>query len=176
MAPEAQEQISAITEMSDFNARDWGRPLAAAIGWGAAAGSLALMAVFAFLEGGEIALDELLGGLAFFALFAGIFSLAGMAFVGLPMTLLLRSIKQEHAWLYSLSGAVAGFLILAIFFGLPRNLAPDLLIFAGPGGLAGLACAYRWGRWRELVAKAHEAERANLAAQRRANPIHDLIH
>ena len=176
MAPEPQELISEITEMSDSNVGDWGRHMAAAVGWGTAAGSLAQVAVIAFLEGGDIALDDLLGIMAVIALFAGIFSLVGMTIVGLPMTLLLSSITREHLWLYSFSGAVAGFLILAIFFGLLRNLAPDLLIFTGTGGIAGLACAYRWGRWRERMAKARQTARAELEAQRRTNPIHDLIH
>ena len=110
------------------------------------------------------------------AIFVAAFSLAGMVLIGLPLTFLLRTIEQETAATYAALGAIAGFLVLAVTFELPRHADLELLWFPAIGAFAGWAAARRWGRWREAVARMRHLQPEEHSAPKRSNPIHDLIH
>ncbi|WP_394730552.1 hypothetical protein [Altererythrobacter sp. GH1-8] len=176
MLEEPQERVSEITEISDRRGLSGLGNFIAAWIWGTLAGTASLVAGFAFMEGGVTSMMDLVGGIVAFGIFVGIYAAAGMVLIGLPITALLRAIEMEAAWLYSGFGAFAGLLILWVLFGNSSTDVSEILLFVLPGMLAGLASAYRWGRWREGIAKARQTERENLEAQKRTNPIHDLIH
>ncbi len=176
MAPEPQEQISQFTEISDQQVVGWGWYLTEAVFWGSLAGTVSQIVLLIPVFGVELIVLLLLLGLPLGFFVAATLTLLGMVFVGLPITAILQALNLERTWLYSALGAIAGFVTLVLLFELPISIDLGSLTLAGSGGLAGLACAYRWGRWRERVAKSRQAERENRAAQRRTNPIHELIH
>ncbi len=80
-------------------------------------------------------------------------TLVGMLVVGLPLTFLLRKLRQERLAYYVIAGVVFGFTFpialvgpLALF---GRITEWGLLIyFAISGTLAGAVSAYSWGLWR----------------------------
>ncbi|XUU61711.1 hypothetical protein ACRAQ6_05425 [Erythrobacter sp. HA6-11] len=174
MALEEQEQISEITENPVITvlAPIW--HFFAAVFWGALAGSMAILIGFGFPPITPI--ESLLSDLWFTGLIVTVFTFFGMLMIGLPVTWVIYLLNAEKTAVFAALGAIAGLTVLPLLFADPGSLATDLFPEILPGGLAGLACAYRWGSWRERVAKARQAERANLAAQRRTNPIHELIH
>ncbi|APE27720.1 hypothetical protein [Aurantiacibacter gangjinensis] len=107
-------------------------------------------------------------GLLMIATFVAIFTLAGMVAIGLPVTVVLKLIDHEHAWLYALLGALAGFLATAVAIG-PANLTRwDDFTLPAIGALCGLTAGAVWGRWRERGAKVAPAAKP-------ANPVHDLL-
>lgn len=168
MMAESRESISQVSETPVI---DGMYHFAAAIGWGTLTGTAALgLGFMVFAEVG-VGLAEIFGGLLFLFAFVGPFTLAGFIVIGLPTTLMLCAIGREYASLYAGVGAIAGFLV----FGIPPDIE-SLHLFPISGALAGLACAWRWGKWREQVARARQQAPKRQAAEKRNNPIHDLIH
>ena len=174
MAPEPQEIISEITENPVITVFVPIWHFVAAVFWGVLAGSLAILIGFGVPPITPI--ESLLSDLWFTGFIVTVFTFLGMLMIGVPVTWVLYLLNVEKTAAYAALGAIAGLTVLPLLFADPASLASDLFPAILPGGLAGLATAYRWGRWRERVAKAREAERESLAAQRRTNPIHELIH
>ena len=180
MTEQPQEPISEITETSDIIRSKGNSHFAAAMGWGTLVGTgilvttilAPLLVPLEGIDGFRIGLWALV-----FAVFVvGLFTLSGMLLIGLPVTFLLRAIDCEYRALYAVLGAVAGFTVLAVMMEFPRYGRWEEIILPTSGALAGLASAYRWGRWRQDVAEAKREARRNAQARRRDNPIHDLIH
>lgn len=176
MREEPQEPISEISEIPDLLAEPPAIHFGAAVVWGALTGALAMVVPLAFSNPANAA-AALTAGLYFVIIFAGLFTLAGMLVIGLPVTALLRAARAEHRYLYAGIGFVAGFGILGAVVGLPWRYELEALVFLFAGGLAGFAAALRWGRWREALAR-YRQQLADQEAQpdKRSNPIHDLIH
>ena len=174
MAPESGEMVSQITEtpVNTVLAPIW--HFCAAVLWGVLAGSLAILISFGFPPVTPI--ESLLSDLWFTGFIVTVFTFLGMLMIGVPVTWVLYLLNVEKTAAYAALGAIAGLTVLPLLFADPTSLASDLFPVILPGGLAGLATAYRWGRWREREAKARQAEREQLAAPKRTNPIHDLIH
>ncbi len=167
-----QVDISEISENSEYAAIT---NLCAAIGWGASTGTLALLSVLLIEAGADIRAEDVVGGLIFVGAFVAIFTLAGMIAIGLPLTFVLRFVGREHEAIYAASGAIAGFLIIAVLFGGPSS-GPEMLWFPLVGAMAGCACAWRWGKWRQRIARIAQDPDKSTEPVRRANPIHDLLH
>ena len=176
MENDLQEPISEISEIPDLLGEPPSIHFGAAVLWGALTGTVAMVVPLA-LSSPENAVENLTVGLYFVLIFAGLFTLAGMLVIGLPVTALLRAARAEHRYLYAGIGFVAGFGILGAMLGLPSQYEPEALVFLLAGGLAGFAAALRWGRWREALAR-YRQRLADEEAQpgKRSNPIHDLIH
>ena len=171
------EPLDRVSEISEM-------PVTFAIGhflaslcWGTLAGSGALLGTLIIASGFDFDMDNIsnsLGILWVVGVIVGIFTLAGLVIIGLPLTLGLRQLKKESAMLYTGIGATAGFLIIAVMF--EANTKPEALAFALIGAVAGGACAYRWGRWREELAAQQISAPIEELCDRRTNPIHELTH
>lgn len=170
MTDELQISVSEITEIPEgFGLGHF----LAALCWGTLAGTGSMVLALMIASGFDFTLYSIgaaLGILWLVGLVVAVFTLAGLLIVGLPLTLVLRLIEEESAALYAAIGAIAGFAIMAIIF----EAHEDALAFAFSlvGAIAGGACAYRWGRWREAVV----AHRLSKTPTRRTNPIHELTH
>ena len=173
MYVDPQDRVSEITEFTE-----WSRSyhFFASLGWSVLAGTAGMMLVLLISARSSLDAGAILGGLVWVAIFVAAFSLAGMVLIGLPLTFLLRTIEQETAATYAALGAIAGFLVLAVTFELPRHAGLELLWFTATGAFAGWAAARRWGRWREAVARMRHLQPEEHSAPKRSNPIHDLIH
>lgn len=170
----ADEPYARVSEISEMPVTFAVGHFLASLCWGTLAGTGSLIAVLLVASGLDFDfynLGETIVILWLVSLVVGVFTLAGLVIIGLPLTLGLRKIEQETAATYASVGAIAGFLIMAIMF----QAHKDALAFgfALIGAFAGGACAFRWGTWRE----ARAAQRLSEApAERRSNPIHDLTH
>ena len=166
-----RNDVSPISEIPVINGVGH---FAAALGWGVLAGTAALGFWLLIFADFDIDLGEIVGVLLFLSIFVGAFTLAGMVVIGLPTTFILRTVGQENASLYAALGAIAGFLVLAVLFDSPAN--PEWIYLPASGALAGFACAWRWGRWRERVARTRQETAKRRTSKKRDNPIHCLIH
>ena len=175
MTDELQPAISEITEIPDKSILDNAYPLIASVGWATFAGSVLLTSIIYFSGTAGSSVDEFIGGLLFISLFAFLFASIAMLAVGLPVTLILRAIRLETAWLYTVLGAIAGAAILIGLFAEPYPPFASQFAFGAPGALAGLAAGFRWGLWRQRRARLAALEE-NRPSKKRTNPIHDLIH
>ena len=153
MSDKTAPSLSENTETSVYIGENVGRHFGAAWIWGMGMGT-GVMLVMALANDSSIGgpaeiLMTLVGGAFFIGLFAGVFTLAGLIVIGLPVTLVLRLLRLEYRALYAVIGAASGAAFLVILFDsdAPNSLAS--LYFAVPGACAGLAAAWRWGRWRE---------------------------
>lgn len=176
MDKDLQEPISEISEIPDLLGEPPAIHFGAAVLWGALTGAVAMVVPLA-VSNPENAAASLTAGLYFVLIFAGLFTLAGMLVIGLPVTALLRAARAEHRYLYAGIGFIAGFGLFGATLGLPSRYEPEALVFLFSGGLAGFAAALRWGRWREALAR-YRQQLADEEAQsdKRSNPIHELIH
>lgn len=172
----SHDYISEITEITVASVLDEFPHFSAAIGWGSLIGTVCLLGIIAVIEGFDIQSLALLWGLLLFGLFVAGFTLAGMVAIGLPITLILRQLDWELAWLYSALGAISGFLFLAIIFGGDGSMLSENLALTCPGAVAGFVTALRWGLWREKRATIRLQAQSGHAPARRDNPIHDLIY
>ena len=176
MENEPHEPISEISEIPDLLGEPPAIHFGAAVLWGALTGAIAMVVPLA-VANPENAAATLSAGLYFATIGAGLFTLAGMLVIGLPVTALLKAARAEQRHLYAGIGFIAGFGILAGLLGVSWRYEPESVIFLVAGGLAGFAAALRWGRWREALAR-YRQQLADEEAQpdKRSNPIHDLIH
>lgn len=165
--------FSGITEETEMAGLDH---FLAALSWGILAGTAALMVPMLIASGFDVDLTGIAGALVFVALFVGIFTLASLVVIGLPLTLILSALERESAAVYATAGALAGFTVLAVVFEIHRVGDPGMLWLPAIGAFAGSVCALRWGRWREAVARRRAGDRQETPPVRRSNPIHDLIH
>lgn len=176
MDNELQEPISEISEIPDLLGEPPAIHFGAAVLWGCLAGTVAFIAPLAVMEPKNAA-QAIVAALIFVPIFAGVLTLAGMIAFGLPVTLILKAAGAEHRFLYAGIGAVAGPASTILLFAKPLRFDPEAIWFLVIGGLAGFAAAFRWGRWREALAR-YRQQLADEEAQpdKRSNPIHDLIH
>ncbi|MEP0189115.1 MAG: hypothetical protein ABJP70_04460 [Erythrobacter sp.] len=121
-------------------------------------------------------LSDLIEGILLIGFIVGLFTLAGMVVIGLPVTLMLRLLGHERWEVYATLGGGSGMLVLALLMGAPTVLMPGAFLLPISGALAGLASALRWGTWRERAARERERERLDHPSDKRDNPIHDLTH
>lgn len=168
---QSQPSVSDITERSEFPGITH---FAACLGWGVLTGTLVLAAGLLIDAGFDVDASEVFVGIFFIGAFVGFFTIAAMLVIGLPLTLVLRVLGMEQAVTYAAIGTLAGFLIIAVLFGIHEEDA-EMLWFPLSGALAGCACAFRWGRWREQIASQSEASAPPAPAPKHDNPIHDLI-
>ena len=176
MDNDSHKLISEISEIPDFLGEPPAIHFGAAVLWGALTGAVAMVVPLAFSNPANAA-AALTAGLYFVIIFAGLFTLAGMLVIGLPVTALLRAARAEHRYLYAGIGFVAGFSIFGVVVGLPSRYELEALVFLFAGGLAGFASALRWGRWREALARyRQQLVDQEMQPEKRSNPIHDLIH
>ena len=172
MGHEPQDRISQIPETSDKPWLSFLRHFVGAWGWGMLSGLAALVVGTPFIRPATWNLYEVAIFTFSMGVFVGIFALGGMLMIGLPLTVLLRAIGKENAAIYAALGFIAGFLIIAIISDFPRHSNREDLLFFAAGTIAGLAAAFRWGRWRQQ----RWAALAQPPSKKRTNPIHDLIH
>ena len=179
MTADPREQISDFTEMTDEELAKLIGSFFRAIGWGAVAGS-GFFLVFTVPFGlATLIADGESGGLLVAVLplaiaFAG--TLAGMIFLGLPLTALLRHLKGERVGFYSAMGIFGGLLLpmafLALLEGEFNSGSVALGIFLGPfGAMAGGVCANIWGAYRVSLAQ-NDSDKADSPT----NPYHDMIY
>ncbi|MBX7528448.1 hypothetical protein [Qipengyuania vesicularis] len=161
MNEQPQDGVSVISEISVYQGSPGVLHFAAALGWGTLAGTLSLTVAIILITLPSTA-PGLLSGIVFLGVIVGLFTLAGMVVIGLPATFILSVVEEEHQFLYAAIGAFSGFAAMMILFGRSSSPGFEELLFAGPGGLAGGASAWRWGGWREA-----------LAISRQSDPIHN---
>lgn len=169
MIDEPRPYVSEVSEITDG-----GQALAfvAAVGWGTLAGSLAFG--LPLIVGESNAAPFILVSALLAAMIIGFCTVAGLALVGLPLTGLLKLAGFEFAALYALSGLLGGLFVTSVVFdidGFADALTSAILC---SGTAAGLASGFRWGRWREAVARRGRDDAASTEAP--ANPIHELLH
>lgn len=176
MDNQPQQLVSVVSEIPDLVRQPAHFHFVAALFWGTTAATLTVLLPFAGWDPMQ-ALANIVGGMFFVGIFAGLFTLAGMLAIGLPTTALLRAVNAEHRFAYAAIGGVAGLSITAISFQLPPRFDVEALVFPSAGGLAGFTAALRWGRWREALARyRQQMAEAQEHPRKRSNPIHDLIH
>ncbi|MEM6475366.1 MAG: hypothetical protein AAF687_04300 [Pseudomonadota bacterium] len=173
MAEELHNSVSEITEISVITGVGY---FLAAIGWGTVAGTAAIVLWSTASVTSALDFAELLGFMLFLSFFVGTFTLAGMVAIGLPITIILRALKQEDAAHFAIIGAFAGCIAMAVIFEVNWILDPELVLLLVSGAIAGFACALRWGKWRERVANSRSEKAQKISSGRRSNPIHDLTH
>ena len=156
MSKQPEEGVSGISEIAVYQGISGGLHFAAALGWGTLAGTLGLMAAILMLEFPNVRIFEILGGGIFVSIFVGLFTLAGLVVIGLPVTLILLIAEAEHQVLYAFLGVISGFAALLLLVGQGTGAGIEEFLFASAGGLAGFASAWRWGGWREEKAAARE--------------------
>ncbi|MXO61138.1 hypothetical protein GRI89_16465 [Altererythrobacter salegens] len=125
----------------------------------------------AVLEGGQV--DAL--GIAIVTMplwYSFGITFAAALVIGLPLTAILRRWDCETAVNYGVLGALFGFLIPVMTFGIASDWLGLALTLAVPGTLAGAITATTWGYWREGLRWASDPEPPDQPAK----PIHDLIH
>lgn len=171
------ERISDNPEITDILGNDGRGNFCAALGWGTAAGTATILVAVVAVS----PLPHVISGyfamlLVIVSLVAGVLTLVGMLVVGLPLTLSLRAFGAEYVGFYAALGAGAGFVMMALLSGRPGLHDPASIVVACAGGLAGLACSYRWGRWRSELARAPRHLLETSSPDKRTNPIHDLLH
>lgn len=149
MGHEPQDRISQIPEISDKPWLSMLRHFVAAWGWGLLSGLAALVVGTLLISPATWHLYEVSMFTFSMGVFVGIFALGGMLMIGLPLTVFLRAIGKEDAAVYAALGFIAGFLIIAIISDFPRHSNREDLLFVAAGTFAGLAAAFRWGRWRQ---------------------------
>jgi len=167
-----RDGVSEITEIPEQ--ANLGHFLAPLV-WGTIAGTVTMLIGLGWEAGFDIDLADVGAAVLFVGVFVFLFTFTGFIAIGLPFTLLLRTIGKETVGVYAAIGAIGGFLLIAVIFETHRMGGWDGLWFPVVGALAGIACAYRWGRWRESVARRRKVAEETIA-QRRSNPIHDLTH
>ncbi len=168
MTADPRDRVSGITEIPKDGFGPNARNFASAWGWGTAAFAI-LLPIGMIADGASV--SGFLGGMLLCGFVGALFVIVGLLLIGLPTTLLLKAADWEMAALYGLIGALAGAASIALLFSGELYTDNALSIFAGVGGIAGGATAYRWGRWRE----AKQSIRNN-AAEKPNNPFHDMIH
>lgn len=156
MNEQPQDRVSVISEISVYEGGSNGGHFAAALGWGTLVGTLSLIAAMFIIALSSPQGLWMIGSLAaltlIFSIFVGLFTLAGLISIGLPVTLILSISDEEHQLIYAAIGTFSGFAVMLILFGQGSAAGPEELLFAVPGGLAGGAAAWRWGGWREALA------------------------
>lgn len=152
MNEQPQDGVSVVSEISVYQGGSGGLHFFVALGWGTLAGTLGLGAAIILMELPNVPLFDILGGGLFLSIVVGLFTLAGLVMIGLPVTFMLFITEAENQFLYAALGAFAGFAAMMVLFGQSARFGPEELLFAGPGGLAGGASAWRWGGWREALA------------------------
>ena len=160
MDEQAQEGVSVISEISGYQSGSAGMHFAAALGWGTAAGTLALIISIALaaVSGPPSigAAASMLLAFHVFGIVVGLFTLAGMIAIGLPITLFLYLTRCENQVLYAAIGGFAGFVMMLAIFNQGSRIEFAEFAFGAAGGLAGGASGWRWGGWREALAIARE--------------------
>ncbi|MCB2089199.1 MAG: hypothetical protein KDD98_10300 [Sphingomonadaceae bacterium] len=148
MTADPRDGISGFTEYSKIRVMDMLAQLWSAVGWGTLAGAI-MLTVFIVISAWPDSAELILTAFIVAFLIVGLFNIAGMLLIGLPLTALLKALRFEKAGLYAAFGALAGFAIIAITFEAYRLLSLESLLLTCSGAVAGAACAWRWGRWRE---------------------------
>lgn len=173
---EPRHTISESTEITDRSDLIGIGAFFSATGWGTLIGTITLISGFFLTAAGELDAGELIGAVLLVGLIVGAFTLAGMVLIGLPITVVLRAIWWEPAWLYAALGTIAGFLIIATLLGLQSAAKPEFLTLAVSGALAGFAAGLRWGLWRENRSATRWQASSARKSRKRNNPIHDLVY
>ncbi|MEP0392367.1 MAG: hypothetical protein ABJ205_10265 [Erythrobacter sp.] len=166
-----QNGVSEITEINEGSGLN---QFVVSVGCGILAGTLAMLIGLGLKAGFDTDLANFGAAVVFVGLFVAIFTFMGFVAIGLPITWLLKAMGKETVAVYSATGAITGFLATAVIFEVHRQ-PTDMLLFPAVGAVAGFACAYPWGRWREGAAQRRNVAK-EIVAQRRTNPIHDLTH
>lgn len=180
MTADPREEISEITEIDDRIFTAAIRAFLRAVKWGAIAGG-GIWLLMTVPIGVGMALDGEAGpglGVALMPLaIAGAGSLAGMLLIGLPLTALLRELRNERCATYALVGMIAGFIAPSLVVALLENFNPfesSFGLFLGIfGAISGGVAGHVWGSWREQLQP--QPEPASAEPTPSPNPIHDLL-
>ena len=134
MTDEPRERVSVISEGSVFVG--WTR-FVDALFCGTAVGTAALCLSLLLLSDLGALPSDLIEGILFIGFIVGLFTLAGMVVIGLPVTLVLRLLGHERRGVYVTLGGAIGFLVIFIMFEIPRLFHPAAILFPISGALAG---------------------------------------